>query len=172
VPGDADPDRLFTRVLVDGTDEAIAAWIASGPGSVRRLHQELTGELRVVVPEGTPDRLLLDNLGWASHEVARAFPDEFLAAFADDRWDEDPFVCSGLGAVRRPEVTERLMRTLRSEDHWLRVAAAVALRGHRHPDLEAVLMAALEDPDYLVRYHVEERLAEFGEDHRSGNLDQ
>ena len=152
--------------MVDGTDEAIAAWIATGPESVHRLHQELTRELRVVVPEGTSDRLLLDNLMWASHEVARAFSDEFLSAFADDRWDENPFVCSGLGAIRRPEVTERLMRILRSKNHWLRIDAAVALRGHRHPDLEAVLVAALDDPDYLVRYHVEERLAEVGDEPR------
>lgn len=167
-----DPERLFTRVLVDGTAEAVAAWIDSGPESVRRLHQELTRELRVVVPEGTSERLLLDNLGWASHEVARAFPDEFLSAFADDRWDENPFVCSGLGAIRRPEVTERLMRILRSENHWLRIGAAAALRGHRHPDLEAALSAALDDPDHIVRYHVEERLAEFGDEPRSQGLEQ
>ena len=172
VPGDLDSDRLFTRVVVDGTDEAIAAWIAAGPASVHRLYQELTGELRVVVPEGTSDRLLLDNLGWASHQVARAFPEEFLAAFADDRWDDNPFVCSGLGAIRRPEITERLMRILRSQNHWLRVGAAVALRGHRHPDLEAVLVAALGDPDYLVRYHVEERLAEVGDQPQSPDPEQ
>jgi len=158
--------------MVDGTEEAIAAWIGTGPESVHRLYQQLTHELRVVVPEGTSDRLLLDNLGWASHEVARAFPDEFLSVFADDRWDESPFVCSGLGTIRRPEVTERLMRILRSKNHWLRIDAAVALRGHRHPDLEAVLVAALEDPDYLVRYHVEERLAEVGDETRSPNLEQ
>jgi len=172
VPGDLDSDRLFTRVMVDGTDEAIGAWIAAGPASVHRLHQELTRELRIVVPEGTSDRLLLDNLMWASHEVARAFHDEFLAAFGGDRWDENPFVCSGLGAIRRPEITERLMRILRSKNHWLRIGAAVALRGHRHPGLEAVLVAALEDPDYLVRYHVEERLAEVSDESRSRNLEQ
>jgi hypothetical protein len=160
VPGDVDPDRLFTRALVDGTDEAIAAWIATGPESVHRLRRELTAELRAVVPEGTHDRLLLDNLMWASHQVARAFPDQFLSTFEDDHWDENPFVCSGLGAIRRREVTERLMRILRSTNHWLRIDAAVALRGHRHPDLEAALVAALDDPDYIVRYHVEERLAE------------
>lgn len=158
--------------MVDGTDEAIAAWIATGPGSVHRLHQELTRELRVAVPEGTSDRLLLDNLTVASYKVARAFPDEFLTVFADDRWDENPFVCSGLGAIRRPEVTERLMRILRSKNHWLRIDAAVALRGHRHPDLEAALVAALDDPDYLVRYHVEERLAEVGDEPRSPNPEQ
>jgi HEAT repeat protein len=166
VPDDVDPDGLFTRAMVEGTDEAIAAWIATGPESVRRLRQHLTGEQRIVVPEGTSGRLLLDNLGWTSHEVARAFPDEFLSAFADDRWDEDPFVCSGLGAIRRPEVTERIMRILTSGNQWLRIDAAVALRGHHHPALETVLVAALEDPDYLVRYHVEERLAEIEEQHR------
>jgi HEAT repeat protein len=160
MPTEPAADRLFTRVLVDGTDEAIAHWIAAGPESVHRLHQELTGELRAALPEGISQRELLDNLKWAAHEVARAFPDEFLAAFADGGWDESPSVCSGLGAIRRPAVTERLMRMLRSENHWLRIDAAVALRGHQHPDLRAVLLDALQDPDYLVRYHIEERLAE------------
>ncbi len=156
----ADVDRLFTRVLLDGTEEAIEAWLAGGPGAVYRLRRELTGDLRAEVPEGTHDRIVLDNLRWASHEAARAFPDEFLAAFAEDRWDESPFVCAGLGAIHRTEVTERLMRILTSGDHWLRMDAAVALRGHRHPHLEAALLAGMLDPDYLVRYHVEQRLTE------------
>ena len=153
-------ESRFAAVIVEGTDQAIAAWIAAGPGGVYRLRQELTRERRVSIPEGTSDRFMLDNLRVAAHEAARAFPDEFLTAFADSRWDEDPFACAGFGAIRRPKVTERLLRTLRAEDHWLRIDAAVALRGHQHPDLKAALEAALEDPDYLVRYHVEERLAE------------
>ena len=160
MPDDLDSEQLFAQALVDGTDEAIAGLIATGPGTVHRLLQELTGERRATVPEGTADRLLLDNLTWISHEVARAFPDEFLTAFTEDHWDENSFVCSGLGAIQRPEVTERLMRILTSKNKWLRISAAVALRDHRHPDLKAALVAALEDPDYLVRYHVEERLAE------------
>ena len=86
---------------------------------------------------------------------------------ADGRWDENPFVCSGLGTIRRPEVTERLMRILRSKNQWLRIDAAVALRGHQHPELQTALVAALQDPDYLVRYHVEERLTEIEDQHRS-----
>jgi hypothetical protein len=164
VPPDLDPEHLFTQVLLDGSDEAIANWIATGAEAVRRLHRELTGERRVVLPKGTPDRLFLDNLTWASHEVAGAFPDQFLATFADRRWDEDPFVCSGLGAICRPEVTERLMRILASQDQWLRLSAAVALRDHRHPNLKAALEDALRDPDYLVRHHVEERLAELDDE--------
>lgn len=167
MPADRDSDRLFTLVIVEGTGEAIASWIAAGPAAVRRLRQELTGERRISVPESTSPRDLLDNLMSASYEAARAFPDEFLAAFADSRWDESPAACCGFGAIRRPEVTERLMRILRSKSHWLRINAAVALRGHHHPDLEAALVTALEDPDYLVRYHVEERLAEIRNQHRS-----
>lgn len=153
-------ESLFAAAIVEGTDQAIAAWIADGPGGVYRLRQELTRERRIHLPEGTSDRFILDNLRLASCEAARAFPDEFLTAFADTRWDEDPFACAGFGAIRRPKVTERLLRTLQSKDHWLRIDAAVALRGHQHPDLKAALEAALEDPDYLMRYHVEERLAE------------
>jgi hypothetical protein len=160
VPGESESERLFAQVLIDGTDEAIAAWIATGPESVHRLRQELTRERSVILPKGTSDRLVLDNLTWACHEVARAFPAEFLATFAEDHWDENPFVCSGLGAIRRPEVTERLMRILTGKNHWLRISAAVALRNHRHPDLKAALVAALGDPDDIVQYHVEERLAE------------
>lgn len=167
-----DPDRLFTAAIIEGTDEAIASWIAAGPQSVHRLHQELTDERRVSLPSGTSSRDLLDNLMSASYRVARAFPDEFLAAFSDSRWDESPSVCSGLGAIRRPEVTERLFRILRSKNHWRRIDAAVALRGHQHPDLEAVLITALQDPDYLVRYHVEERLAEIEDQHPSPHTER
>ena len=166
MPADADPDRAFVRVLTEGTDEAINAWIAHGPGSVARLRHELSGTRRAVIPQGTSERELLDNLTWASHELASAFPDEFLAAFHDEKWDENPFVCSGLGAIRRPEVTERLIRILKTQNRWLRISAAVALRGHSHPELHTALMDAQEDPDYLVRYHVEERLAELEDSSR------
>ena len=160
MPADPDPDHAFVRVLTEGTDEAINAWIAEGPRSVARLRHELSGKHRAAVPEGTAERELLDNLMWASHEVAAALPDEFLEAFHNEKWDENPFVCSGLGAIRRPEVTERLIGILKTQNHWLRMSAAVALRGHSHPELHAALIDAQEDPDDLVRYHVEERLAE------------
>jgi hypothetical protein len=172
VPGDNDPDRSFARVLIDGTDEAITSWIADGSDAVGRLRQELSGERRAAIPDGISDRARLDNLIWASHEVASAFPDEFLSTFHDARWDEDPFVCFGLGAIRRPEVTERLMRILRDQGHWLRIDAAVALSGHDHPELRAALMRAREDPDYIVRYHVEERLAELQNQPRVQDPDQ
>jgi HEAT repeat protein len=151
---------LYENAIVTGTDEAVASLVAFGPEAVHRLRQHLTGEMRPAIPEGTSDRLVLDNLMWVSHEVAGAYPDEFLVAFANDRWNENPFVCAGLGAIRRREVTERLLHILTSKNHWLRVDAAVALRGHTHPDLEGALAEALDDPDELVRYHVEERLAE------------
>ena len=162
--GNTEADDLFTRVLVDGTDEAIEAWLATGPTTVHRLRQELTGERRATIPRGTSMRLVLDNLGGASHETADSYPDEFLAAFADESWNASPTVTTGLGAIRRPEVTERLMRILESESHWLRISAAAALRGHEHPNLEAALVVALDDPDELVRYHVAERLAEMADD--------
>jgi hypothetical protein len=172
VSADDDPDRGFVRALGEGTDEAIASWIAEGPGAVARLRQELTRERRAALPDGISDRELLDNLMWVSHEVGAAFPDEFLASFDDARWDENPFVCSGLGAICRPEVTERLMRILQSQNRWLRIDAAVALRGHSHPELRASLMTAREDPDDLVRHHVEERLAELEDQARRNDPGQ
>ncbi len=155
-----DPEALFTQALVEGSTDAVTAWLEAGPETVQRLRRELTGEQRIVVPEGTPDRLLLDNLTWASHETARMFPEPFLAAFADDRWDENPFVCAGLGAIHRPETTERLMTILRTGSRWLRIGAAVALRGHEHPQLKEAFAAALDDPDEIVQYHASQRLAE------------
>lgn len=156
-------DTLFARALTDGTDEALAAWIASGPESVNRLRSELTGERMVAAPDGMSPRELIDNLQASSHAVASAYPEEFLGAFADRVWDKNTFVCTGLGAINRPGVTRRLMRLLQSDDQWVRVHTAVALRGHRHRGLRSVLIAALEDPDDLVRYHVEQRLAEMDE---------
>ncbi len=163
--GDIDTDLLFATALIEGTDEALAAWVTVGPEAVDQLGRYLSRELQLPIPNGTSDRVVLDNLSSASFAVARAYPDDYWAAFESGRWDENPFVCIGLGAIRRPEVTERLMRILRNGNQWLRIDAAVALRGHRHPMLEAALFAALEDPDSIVRYHVEERLAEM-EDRR------
>jgi hypothetical protein len=102
----------------------------------------------------------VDNLQWASRVVASAYPDEFLATFAPSVWDTNWFVCSGWGGIRRPEATKRLMCLLGHEDKWIRISAAVALRGHRHRGLRSVLPAAMDDPEDLVRYHVEERLQE------------
>jgi hypothetical protein len=155
---DSDLESLFTAVLVEGTEEAVASWIGFGPSVMPRLRQELAGERHISVPVGTSQRDLLDNLMVAAYEAARVFPEEFLASFAEDRWDGSPAVCSGLGAIRRPEVTARLLRILKSGDLWRRVDAAVALRGHRHPDLKEALQTALQDPEYLVRYHAQERL--------------
>lgn len=55
---------------------------------------------------------------------------------------------------------EEFLATLGHDDKWIRIQAAAALRGHRHRGLRSVLLAATEDPEDLVRYHVEERLAE------------
>lgn len=160
VSDDPSQDRLFTAVLVKGTDEAGDAWIASGPQGVERLRRELTGQQHLQIPEGVHQRDVLDNLAHASRLVASAYPDEFLAAFPSPQWDDNSFVCAGLGGIRRPEVTKRLMRLLGHEDRWVRIQAAVALGGHQHRGLQSALLDALDDPDDLVRYHVEERLAE------------
>ena len=160
VVDDTEQDRLFSAVLIEGTDEAVDAWIASGPEAVSRLCMELTGEHAVQVPNVVHPRDVVDNLQWASRVVASAYPDEFLATFTPSEWDTNSFVCSGLGGIRRPDATKRLMRLLGHEDKWIRISAAVALRGHRHRGLRTVLLAAMDDPEDLVRYHVKERLQE------------
>jgi len=146
-----------------GTDEAISAWVDSGSRAVEELRQELAGDSSITVAVGTSQRDVVDNLSAASHALATAFPDEFLEAFDDPAWGDSGFVCVGLGAIRRPEVTERLMQMLTSDNVWIRMDAAVALRGYGHPALRATLVAAAGDPDYLVRYHVSERLTGLGE---------
>ena len=156
----SEQDRLFAAVLIEGTDAAGDAWTGSGPEGVSRLHAELSGEHRVRVPDGVHSRDFLDNLTWASGLIASVYPDEFLATFRSSDWDDNVFVCAGLGEIQRPEATKRLMRLMGHEDKWIRINAAVALRGHRHRGLQSVLLAALNDPDDLVRYHVEARLVE------------
>lgn len=156
-------DRLFRGVLFDGTDQAIEAWIASGPDAVRRLQAELSGESRVEIPEGMHSRDFLDNLTWACHLLGAAHPDEFLDTFMSPDWYGNPFVISGLGGTLHPRATRRLMRLLTNDDEWVRVNAAVALCGHRHRGLRSVLLSAMDDPSNLVRYHVEERLEELGQ---------
>jgi hypothetical protein len=162
VAEDAQQDRLFTAVLVEGTDDAAQEWLTSGPEAVNRLRMELSGERRARIPEAAQPKVVLDHLTWASRLVASAYPDAFLATFSSPDWDDNPFVCSGWGGIRQPEATKRLMRLLGHEDKWIRIQAAVALRGHRHRGLQSALLAARDDPDHLVRYHVEERLAELG----------
>jgi HEAT repeat protein len=108
-------------------------------------------------------RDVIDNLALASRLAGSAYPDEFLAAFPSSEWDGNSFVCSGLGGIRRPEATKRLMRLLGHHDKWVRIAAAAALQRHRHRALRSALLAALDDPEDLVRYHVEERLSELGD---------
>lgn len=157
---DTKQDRLFAAVLIEGTDEAAGAWIAAGPKGVSRLRTELNGEHPVPVPEGVHVRDVLDNLAWASRLVASAYPDEFLVTFSSSDWDDNSFVCSGLGGIRRPEATKRLMPLLGHEDKWIRIQAAVSLQGHRGRGLRSALLVARDDPEDLVRYHVEERLAE------------
>jgi hypothetical protein len=155
-------NRRFAAVVAKGTDDAGEAWVALGPEGVTRLHAELSGEYRVRMSDVHP-RDVLDNLTWASLLIARSYPDQFLAIFPSPEWDDNSVVCAGLGGIRRPEVTKRLMRLLGHEDKWIRVQAAVALRGHRHRGLQSALLSALDDPEDLVRYHVEERLAELGQ---------
>ena len=153
-------DQLFARALVEGTDDAVAVWVADGPASVDRLRRELSGAGTVELPPDTSQRDLLDNLRVAAYAVASAYPDAFLAAFGDPRWDGNGFVCAGLGAIHRPSVTRHLMRLLSHQDPWLRLDAVVVLRGHRHRSLRAALRLALEDSDDLVIYHAEQRLQE------------
>lgn len=156
----ADQDHLFIAALADGTEESIDAWIASGPGAVRRLHAELSGENRVDFPEGVHPRDFLDNLIWACHRLGAAYPEEFLEMFQSPEWSTNPFVISGLGGTSMPQATRRLMRLMGDEDEWVRVNAAVALRGHQHRGLRSVLLTALDDSSHLVRYHAGERLRE------------
>lgn len=153
-------DRLFEAVLIEGTDDAAEAWVALGPEGVDRLRAELNGERRVPIPEGVHTKTVLDNFAHASRLIASAYPEVFLGAFESSEWDGNAGVVAGLGGIRRADATRRLMRLLRHDDKWIRIQAAVALRDHRHPGLRSALMAALDDPEDLVRYHVEERLAE------------
>ena len=102
----------------------------------------------------------MDNLQWASRVVASAYPDEFLATFTPSEWDTNWFVCSEWGGIRRPEATKRLMRLLGHEDKWIRISAAVALRGHRHRGVRAVLLPAMDDPEDLGPLPLQGRLQE------------
>lgn len=150
----------FDRAIAEGTDSAFAEWLATGPECVTRLEEELNGSRKAQVPAHRDPRLFFDNLSGAAFWAAKKYPGEFLRVFADPQWDDNTFVCCGLGAIHSPEATERLLRLLSHRDKWVRMQAAVGLAGHRHPGLATALAQARSDPDYLVRYHVEKRLAE------------
>lgn len=153
-------DELFAAVLIEGAKASIESWVSTGPGIVTQLRDELMGRTRVELPPGSSFKAMLDNLTAAALAAAEAHPDVFLQVFAAERWEKSPTVCTGLGAIKRPEATIRLIRCLSNPDRWVRVSAAAALRGHHHPDLEPALRAALDDEEDLVTWHVQQRLDE------------
>ncbi len=160
MPNESEQERLFITVLVEGTETVTDAWIALGPKGLDRLRRELSGEVRADIPGDVHPKVVIDNLTWASRKIGTAYPEEFLSTFPSPQWDSNPFVCAGLGGIQLPDATRRLMRLLSHDDKWIRIQAAAALRGHRHRGLESALLAARDDPEFLVRYQVEERIAE------------
>lgn len=157
-------EELFAAVLLEGGKRDIESWLATGPGVVTRLRDELTRARRVELPPGRSFKAMMDNMAAAAFASAEAHPDVFLRVFSAKRWNESPIVCTGLGAIKRSEATSRLIHCLNSPDRWVRISAADALRGHLHPDLEPALRGALEDEDELVRWHVQQRLDEITSD--------
>ena len=153
-------EEAFATALIEGTPEALAAWVETGPAAVKRLHAELARERTARLPDHIFGRVIVDNILVVAAAVAAAYPDEFLETFADPGWDESASVRSGLGAIHRPVATLRLMRLLATGGRRARIDAVICLRGHRHRGLQSVLIAALDDPDDLVREEAEARLEE------------
>lgn len=152
------------EVLANPYGPALADWLASGDSVVRELRDELAGTRRANIPGGLADREIIDNLAVVSAAVAEAHPDAFLSTFRGRRWRTDTFVVAGLGHVDRPEATERLLALVGDPSASVRMDAVIGLGRSTSAAAAAALTVALDDAEYLVRYHALDGLARVGDD--------
>ena len=159
----SDPVELLRAAVEDGSEAALAAWVASGAAGLVVLNAFLDGRLRLPdVGSNLHPIVEIDNTSALVAAIAEAHPRAFLEVFADDRLDDDTYVLTGLGRVDDPRATERLARAAGSRDMWARMQAAIGLGRRSSRVATAALGQLLDDPDYLVRYHSLKSLARIG----------
>ena len=131
----------------------------AGPAAVLLLREQLGGK----VPPGV-GRDAMDFMMTLSCTLAARYPTEFVAAFSAERWRNNGFVIAGYGYAAVPEIEPMLIETLSDGEKRLRSHAARALRSFPTQDARTALTAALDDPDFLVRFHVIESLGTIGDE--------
>jgi HEAT repeat protein len=106
---------------------------------------------------------VIDGLSAAAAAIAATNPSAFLDVFADQEFEENGYVLTGLGYIDDPRATERLARATTSETSWTRMDAAIGLGRRRGPAAVEALVGLLHDPDDLVRYHTLRSLGAVGD---------
>jgi HEAT repeat protein len=159
----SDPVELLRAAVEDGSEAALAEWVASGAAGLVVLRAFLDGRMRLPeIGSNLHPVVEIDNTSALVAEIAQAHPTAFLEVFADERFDGDTYVLTGLGHVDDPRATERLARAADSHDMWARMQAAIGLGRRSSPVASAALGRLLEDPEYLVRYHSLKSFARVG----------
>ena len=144
--------QLLDAVIERGAAEDLAAWAGSGRDGLLLLRVELSGRGRRRWTDVHP-KDVIDGLSAAAAAIAATNPSAFLDVFADQEFDENGYVLTGLGYIDDARATERLARATTSGTSWTRMDAAIGLGKRTGPAAVEALLGLLHDPDYLVRYH-------------------
>ena len=152
-------DELMATYLRTGDRTTLEAVADAGPAALLHLRKQLDGK----VPPGV-GRDAIDFMTTLCCTLAARYPSEFVAAFSAELWRNNGFVIAGYGYAAVAEVEPLLIETLSDGDMWLRRDAARALRSFPTQDARTALTAALDDPEFLVRFHVIESLGTIGDE--------
>ena len=154
---------LLRLAIVVGDDSSFEELAGFGGMAVIRFCEYLDGQFHLDLPGGW-DRAFANNTASLSRRLAESFPGEYLSSFNSSRWITSSFVLSGLGCTGRDEVKPVLIEALfSSAPETTRLHAAIALGCFPGADSVSALIRALDDDEYLVKYHSVESLGRIGD---------
>jgi len=158
-----DAKVALARAIEHQTAEALETWATTGPSGLQVLHDLLRGTYRPSWP-GVHPKDEVDGLAAAVGAIAAREPTAFLETFRDRAFGANLEVLIGFGWIDDPEATHRLLDAAVAADSWVvRQQAVIGLGRRRHtPAVEAALLRAIGDHEYLVRYHALTGLAAVG----------
>jgi HEAT repeat protein len=161
-PSSREPvNKLLRNALIKGDELSFDELVSAGPIAVDEFVKFVSAEPAVPLSGG---RAFVDNIMAVSCALASRFPDKFLAAFDSDRWESSGFVLEGLGCTELPEARRLLTLALFSDlPGTTRLSAASALGSIPGPESVQALLRALDDLDYLVKYHAIKSLGMIGD---------
>jgi len=154
-------DDAYTAAIREGPGPAFDRYLDLGPTVVDHVRAIRADDHHVQPPSGFP-RTFVEHASFLLADVAARYPQEFLAAFVDERWDDDSDVVTALAYTDDPTVPPRLARVLRTGSRFARVSSAVGLGRFDDPEAVAALLGALDDPEYLVIFHAIASLGDVG----------
>ncbi|NNN21672.1 MAG: HEAT repeat domain-containing protein [Acidimicrobiales bacterium] len=152
--------RLFRSTLTEMDTESLLELKSYGETAIKLFQAFLQGEIKV---PGVNSRVMIDNIMEMSCWLAAHLPDEFLEAFNSPIWMSSIFVVQGLGHTRSPAALPNLINALSNSSREIRMSAAIAL-GHIYGnESRHALRLAVNDREYLVRYHAISSIGKIGD---------